>query len=341
MPAVKRNISHSAMVISVASGLLRASKEGKLPTDIATSIHRDIVSDFADVASFSGLQRGQSYGGYGNYSHNLPLIIGMGSGNAQEHIGVKFLIAYYHLGLDTELNLMCARICDEIQKPSYTHLLNNFYPLVQHLVTTAPPDPAKPLYNCIALNFVCKLLLVTYIVRFVGDKPPPPPLRWPRPRPNCACATCQSLFPFPISDTQTTFVVTGQVAEWPHIKQSLRGNFQYDTDRRAKPQTMTIKKFDGDWGSRQKAWDKSAKDAKMRIGALGTQNLKYWLGDDYTAITTVDVTSVKHVMINTANSVGALAPLRQSAVDQRGNRVLEPPSRRKVPQPQQVIVIDD
>jgi hypothetical protein len=55
LPAVKRNITHSARVIESSSGLLKASKEGPFPADVATSVFKDIVSDFADVVSFAAL----------------------------------------------------------------------------------------------------------------------------------------------------------------------------------------------------------------------------------------------------------------------------------------------
>jgi hypothetical protein len=330
------------MVVAFLAGLSDSELRGEIPKVVAYTLFRDITADLADSAfSLDTLvldlaERKQK-------SAPLSHFMGIVSATPEplvdqesSHNIAAFLCACQEWELNAEFDQIVKKLLTEM-KTAQLELFHGVYiPLLKLLVkrfsekATINSSPFQPLFREILCHF---------ILRYVQPEPTPPK-DWKQATVRCNCVDCQSLNRFLASPTEKVgrFSVAQKRRQHLHSELDKAGSgCTYETERRGSPQTLVVTKTRAKHQAARKAWATRCGVAKKHLEELGAEALKGLLGDVYIPIMSLS-TSQLQVMISDPQTAALAADANAS------NRVLEPPTRRKVPSSSaqaEVIVIDD
>jgi hypothetical protein len=256
------------------------------------------------------------------------------------HNIATFLSACQELELNAELDQIIKKLLTEM-KTAQLELFHGVYiRLLKLLVKRFSEDsivnnaPFQPLFRQILCHF---------IFRYVQPEPTPPK-DWKQATVGCRCADCQSLNRFLASPTEKVgrFSVAKKRRQHLHSVLDQAGSgCTHETERRGSPQTLIVTKTRARYQAAHRAWATRCSVANKHLEELGAEALKGLLGDIYGPIMTLS-TSQLQLMISDKESSAQTVALAANA--NASNRVLEPPTRRKVPSSSvqaEVIVIDD
>ena len=342
LPVLKRNISHSQLVMSFAGGLLSASDQGNIPVNVANSVFKDIVIEFAAAANLTELDSAQAQRSTSGYAYNSLRIPSTRVEPDTEggKLVASFLVACHRTGLENELHQISSKLCQQASIVNTDRFEILYLPTLSALISTQLPDTNQSLESSHALKSLCRRLLTLYLVRYVKEEPQRP-LNWSRLPLRCYCEDCQQMNGFVIDPTLISTRFQAVQQRRTHMIHSLGNDYDIITDKRGSPHTEVITKTDRAWKTAHDNWVTRRNRAKQQITMLSKPHLQRWLGDQHQALLDISIDVVKTwPSVSTVGS-STLAPLSQSGQNRLPERELEPPSRRKVPQPRGVIVIDD
>lgn len=346
LPAVKRNIEQTPMVVAFLAGLSHSERRGEIPEDVANTLFRDITTDLAD-SSFSldalVLELAEMKRRSVPISHFMGVVTTPSEpvfDQESSHNIATFLSACQELELNAELDQIIKKLLTEM-KTAQLELFHGVYiPLLKLLVKRFSEDsivnnaPFQPLFRQILCHF---------IFRYVQPEPTPPK-DWKQATVGCRCADCQSLNRFLASPTEKVgrFSVAKKRRQHLHSVLDQAGSgCTHETERRGSPQTLIVTKTRARYQAAHRAWATRCSVANKHLEELGAEALKGLLGDIYGPIMTLS-TSQLQLMIWDKESSAQTVALAANA--NASNRVLEPPTRRKFPSSSvqaEVIVIDD
>jgi hypothetical protein len=332
------------MVVAFLAGLADPELDELIPDDVANTIFRDVVADLAD-SSFSlhslGLElveRNEKAAPLRHFARLVaipaPAIDERNSRNIE-----ALLYACQELGLVAELNQIVKKLVAETKTAELDLFHGVYLPLLKLLVkrfSEKVPAGGSPFQT------LFRQILCQYILRYVQPEPTPPK-DWKESAVSCACQDCQSLNRFLASPTEKVgrFAVAKKRRE--HLQSVLNGarsGCKHETDRRGSPQTLVVTKMRAQYQAVRRVWVQRCDVAKKHLEELGAETLKGFLGDMYGPIMFL---SAGQPQLMTLNALSSAQMAALAANGNASNRVLEPPTRRKVPsnvQPE-VIVIDD
>lgn len=333
------------MVVAFLAGLSYSEQRGEIPEDVANTLFRDITADLAD-SSFSLdtlvlelVERKQKSAPRSHFMGLVtaapePVIDRESSRNI-----AAFLFACQEFELNAELDQIVKKLLTEM-KTAQLELFHGVYiPVLKLLVkrfsekATINSSPFQPLF---------RQILFHYIFKYVQPEPTPPK-DWKQATVRCNCADCQSLNRFLASPTEKVgrFSVAKKRRQHLHSVLDQAGSgCTHETERRGSPQTLVVTKTRARYQAAHNAWAARHSVTKKHLEEIGAEALKGLLGEMYTPIMSLS-TSQLQLMISDKESPAQTAALAANA--NASNRVLEPPTRRKVPSSNvqaEVIVID-
>ena len=334
------------MVVAFLAGLSDSERRGEIPYDVADTLFRDITADLAD-SSFSLDTLVLELAERKHKSSPLGHFMGIVSAAPEPVVDQEssrniaaFLFACQELELNAELDQIVKKLLTEL-KTAQLELFHGVYiPLLKLLVmrftekATINSSPFQPLFRQILCHF---------ILRYVQPEPTPPK-DWKQATVSCNCVDCQSLNRFLASPTEKVgrFSVAQKRRQHLHfVLDKAKSGCTDETERRGSPQTLVVTKTRAIYQATHKAWAARCGVAKKHLEELGAHALKGLLGDMYSPIMSLSTSQLQLMILDTESSAKTAA---LAANANASNRVLEPPTRRKVPSSSvqaEVIVIDD
>jgi hypothetical protein len=332
------------MAVAFLAGLADPGLNGVIPDDVANTIFRDVVADLAD-SSFSlhplGLElvERNEKAVPPRYSTRLVAVPAPAIDERNSRNIEALLYACQELDLVAELDQIVKKLVAETKTAELDLFHGVYLPLLKLLAkrlsekTPAKGSPFQTLF---------RQILCQYILRYVQPEPTPPK-DWKQSTVSCGCQDCQSLNRFLASPTEKVgrFAVAKKRREHLHsVLDSARSGCKHETDRRGSPQTLVVTKTRAQYQAVRKAWVLRCDTAKKHLAELGAEALKGFLGVMYGPIMSLSASQLQLMVLNERDT-GQTSAL--AANGNASNRVLEPPTRRKVPssvQPE-VIVIGD
>lgn len=345
LPAVKRNSNQTTMVVAFLTGLSDPDLAGDIPEDVGRTIFHDVIADLADTFSLYplGAELAES-----NKKLATPKYM-LGSGptaptliiDHRNSTNIATLLHRCHqLNLTTELTQITSKLVTE-SKTAHLDLFQGIYlPFLKHLLPLLPPKNHID-ENSSPFRLLFQGILSQYIIRYVQASPPAP-TDWKQATVNCNCQDCHSLNRFLANPNEKIGRFAVNKKRRAHLHNML-GNTgcTHETERRGSPQTLVVTKTRAAYQAKHKAWVVRCGVAKKHFGEFGAEGggLREVLGGMYDTVMKLDVGLLETDMQSERGAAAGALKANVGAV----NRVLEPPTRRKVPfkVPADVIVIDD
>lgn len=339
---MKNNINKTAMVVAFLTGISDTALRVQIPEDVAKTVFHDVVADLADSTfSFSSLgtelaetnKRAAAPRPFGSRVTAPPPVV-----DERNSRNIAALLSTCHeLGLSTELNQIVSKLVIEAKTAQPDLFHGVFLPCLKLIV---PPLSEKLLLNDPAFQTLFQQILTQYIIRYVQAEPAPPG-DWKQRAVGCGCQDCKSLDRFLVSPTERVgrFAVAQKRRGHLHsVLDSAHSGCTHETERRGSPQTLVVTKTRARYQATRKAWTQRCGIAKKHLEEIGAEALKDLLGHTYEAIMALSVSQLSQVATQLPDQATALAPNINAS-----NRVLVPPTRRKVPSAirPEIIVIGD
>ena len=253
--------------------------------------------------------------------------------NVSENLAT-LLLSCQRLMLSSELERLTSQIeKKDIFEGSAALFELVYLPCLKHLVR-------KALQQRIALSAsmfkqLFYVVLMTYAVNVV--KPEPAHIKhWARPPVSCPCADCKDLNAFLTSPTAKKWNFKAAAKRRNHIESNLWGQDVQRRNEGRSPLTLVVTKTQAKYQAALKEWKGRRKVAENHLKEIGHSTLKDILGDQYQL---VGMLKIDELLADIRARGLGVAPLGQS---QDGpNRILPPITKRKVPNSNEIIVLDD
>jgi hypothetical protein len=332
------------MVIAFLAGLSHSEQRGEIPDSVADTLFRDITADLADssfnldtlVLELAERKRKSAPPGHfmGLVSAVAEPVVDLeSSGNI-----AVFLCACQEMELNAELDRIVKKLLTSMRTAQLEFFHGVYIPLLKLLVKRFSE---KASINSSSFQPLFHQILCYFIFRYVKPRPTPPK-DWKQATVRCNCVDCQSLNRFLASPTERVGRFSVAKKRRGHLHSMLNGSdCTHETERRGSPQTLVVTKTRAGYQAAHKAWLSRCSVAKNHLEELGAEALKGLLGETYDPIMSLSTSHLQPMISYWESSAPATA---LAANANASNRVLEPPTRRKVPSSSvqaEVIVIDD
>jgi hypothetical protein len=329
------------MAIAFLTHIFDAGLNGKIEQNVTHTVFKDVISDMVDTFSLRSLgdaalastkrSRPAGYGYYSTHVTQAPVPDDHNSRNI-----AALLCHCLSLSMSTELDHILTKMASESDTVPVQLFETIYLPFLKTLCATLVEKSFSVQGSSFQQFF--QSILSTYITRYVQAEPQAP-RNWVRPAVTCPCRDCLTLNSFLVNPQQ-------QIGRFPvakkrrqHLHQQLDGlvGFTHETERQGSPQTLVVTKNTDGHKASHKAWVERCVVAKTHLRGFQEHALRDLLGEKYAPIIALSASQI----VQTLRQLPPLSSIINNSSNGSSGRVLPPITKRKIPTPSHVIVLDD